>query len=100
MGCALSAEILGVGGRRSFRIDWQSIVYTKALCAEWRRFGSQGTVTEDSSELGGALSYQRKFTKEWCREDGRLQDGEGLSKEGSGEDSHERVVNERLEEGA
>ncbi len=56
-------------------------------------------VTEDSPELGGALSCQKKLTKEWCREERRLQDGEGkvwqrsherddegLTKEGSGED--------------
>ncbi len=97
MGCGLSAEILGVGGRGSFRIDWQSIVYTKAPCAECRRFGSQGTGTENSSELGGALSCQKKLIKEWCREEGRLQDDGRLVREGSGEDSHERVVNERLD---
>ena len=74
---ALSAEIAGVKERGYFGIYYKSRTYKKTLCAECRGFESQGTGTEDSYELGGALSCQRKLTREWGREEGRWEVGGG-----------------------
>ena len=74
---ALSAGVAGVRERDYFGIYYKLTTCRKPLCSECRGFGSQGTgtETEDSYELGGALSCQRKLTREWGREEGRCEVG-------------------------
>ena len=61
--CALSAGVAGVREQGYLGIYYKSTTCRKPLCAECRECRSQRTVTEDSSELGGAPSCQRKLTR-------------------------------------
>ena len=61
--CALSAGVAGVRKRGHLGIYYKSTTCIKPLCVECRGFGSKGTGTEDSSELGGAPSCQMMLTR-------------------------------------